>query len=276
MPTLVSDHATRDFIQSLLSADSGNEIVSLINGAGSGLPGTGTVTSVSVVSANGVSGVVANPTTTPAITLSLGDITPTSVAAAGTVTGSNLSGSISGTNTGDQTITLSGDVTGTGTGPITTTIQSSLNLPGAPTTTTALGGDNSTKVATTAFVTSAISPLATDSLVVHLSGTETITGLKTFNQGPAAPTASPGTNTTQLATTAFVLANVGTGGDKNFVFNQLTPASTWSITHNLGKYPSVNVYDSANNMIVGDVVFNSLNALTLTFSGAFSGQAILN
>ena len=66
-------------------------------GGGSG--GTGTVTSVSVVSANGVSGSVANATTTPAITLSLGAITPTSIAATGTVTGSNLSG----TNTGDQT-----------------------------------------------------------------------------------------------------------------------------------------------------------------------------
>ena len=61
--------------------------------------GGGTVTSVSVVTANGVSGSVATATTTPAITLSLGDITPTSVAASGTVTGSNLSG----TNTGDET-----------------------------------------------------------------------------------------------------------------------------------------------------------------------------
>ena len=41
--------------------------------------GTGTVTSVSVTTANGVSGSVATPTTTPAITLALGDITPTSV-----------------------------------------------------------------------------------------------------------------------------------------------------------------------------------------------------
>lgn len=80
--------------------------------------GTGTVTSVSVVTANGVSGSVATATTTPAITLSLGAITPTSVAASGTVTGSNLSG----TNTGDQTITLTGDVTGTGTGSFTTAI----------------------------------------------------------------------------------------------------------------------------------------------------------
>lgn len=69
--------------------------------------GTGTVTNVSVVTANGVSGSVANPTTTPAITLSLGAITPTSVAASGTVTGSNLSG----TNTGDQT-NISGTAAG--------------------------------------------------------------------------------------------------------------------------------------------------------------------
>ena len=58
------------------------------------------VTSVSVTTANGVSGTVANPTSTPAISLTLGAITPSSVAATGTVTGSNLSG----TNTGDQTL----------------------------------------------------------------------------------------------------------------------------------------------------------------------------
>jgi len=40
---------------------------------------TGTVTSVSVTTANGVSGSVATQTTTPAITLTLGAITPTSV-----------------------------------------------------------------------------------------------------------------------------------------------------------------------------------------------------
>lgn len=112
-----------------------------------GPAGSGTVTSVSVVTANGVSGSVANPTTTPAITLSLGAITPTSVAASGAisagamVTGSNLLG----VNTGDQVIILggdrllaengdfvitessdyileTGDVTGQGEGRITTTI----------------------------------------------------------------------------------------------------------------------------------------------------------
>jgi hypothetical protein len=78
----------------------------------------GTVTSTSVTTAAGVSGTVANPTTTPAITIVLGAITPTSVAASGNVTGTNLSGN----NTGDQTITLTGDVTGTGTGSFAATI----------------------------------------------------------------------------------------------------------------------------------------------------------
>lgn len=52
-------------------------------------PGTGTVTSVSVTTANGVSGSVANPTTTPAISLTLGAITPTSVAIGGATLGGN-------------------------------------------------------------------------------------------------------------------------------------------------------------------------------------------
>lgn len=79
---------------------------------------TGTVTSFGFTNANGVSGTVTNPTSTPNLTVSLGAITPTSVAASGTVTGSNLSGS----NTGDQTITLTGDVTGSGTGSFAATI----------------------------------------------------------------------------------------------------------------------------------------------------------
>jgi len=58
------------------------------SGSGGG-GGSGTVTSVSVVTANGISGSVANPTTTPAITLTLGAITPSSVAINGCTIGSN-------------------------------------------------------------------------------------------------------------------------------------------------------------------------------------------
>jgi len=90
---------------------------STLNVSGGGSSG-GTVTSASVVTANGISGTVANATTTPAITLSLAAITPTSVKATGEVLGSNLTGS----NTGDQTITLTGDITGSGKNTFAATI----------------------------------------------------------------------------------------------------------------------------------------------------------
>lgn len=92
--------------------------LSLAGGTLSATGTGGTVTNFSFTNANGVSGVVTNPTTTPNLTVSLGDIAPNSVAAVGAVTGSNLSG----TNTGDQTITLTGDVTGSGTGSFAATI----------------------------------------------------------------------------------------------------------------------------------------------------------
>jgi hypothetical protein len=56
--------------------------------------GTGTVTSVSVVTANGVSGTVATATTTPAITLTLGAITPTTVVASSTISTTQLTATI--------------------------------------------------------------------------------------------------------------------------------------------------------------------------------------
>ena len=70
--------------------------------------GTGSVSSVSVTSSNGITSSVATNTTTPAITLSLGDITPSKVngltITSGTGTLSvNGTASVSGTNTGDQT-----------------------------------------------------------------------------------------------------------------------------------------------------------------------------
>lgn len=100
-------------LKGLMSASDFTKLQGLSPGTG-----TGTVTTVSVVTANGVSGSVTNPTSAPAITLTLGAITPTSVAATGNVTGANLSG----TNTGDQTISLTGDLTGSGTGSFAVTL----------------------------------------------------------------------------------------------------------------------------------------------------------
>jgi hypothetical protein len=179
--------------------------------------GTGTVTAVSVVAANGVSGTVATATTTPAITLSLGAITPSSVngitftgtssptlaisgtsSISGTHTGTNT-----GTNTGDQTITLTGPVTGSGTGTFATSIGAGVitnsMLAGSITAAKLVGTDITV---TEAQVTGLVADLALKAPLVS----------PTFTGTPAAPTATAGTNTTQLATTAFVTAAVAAGG----------------------------------------------------------------
>ncbi|PKP26191.1 MAG: hypothetical protein CVU03_04990 [Bacteroidetes bacterium HGW-Bacteroidetes-2] len=71
--------------------------------------------------------------------------------------------------------------------------------------------------------------------------------------------------------------STGAGGaDKTFVFNQPTPASVWNIAHNLGKYASVTVVDSANEEAEGLVTYTNNNNLIITFSAAFSGKAFLN
>lgn len=65
-------------------------------------------------------------------------------------------------------------------------------------------------------------------------------------------------------------------GDKHFTYTQLSAASTWNITHNLGKFPSVSVVDSANNVVIGDIQYTNTNELTITFNASFSGKAYLN
>jgi hypothetical protein len=92
---------------------------------------------------------------------------------------------------------------------------------GTPTAPTAASGDASQQLATTAFVTSAIAALS-----IGVSSFNSRTGAVTlttndisaaggavlaspiFSGQPTAPTASPGTSTTQLSTTAFVMAAI--------------------------------------------------------------------
>jgi hypothetical protein len=74
----------------------------------------------------------------------------------------------------------------------------------------------------------------------------------------------------------FTPSNIPSGGDKNFVFNQNTPAVIWNVTHNLNKFPSVSVVDSANTEVIGNVQYINLNVCILSFSGAFSGSAYFN
>lgn len=60
------------------------------------------------------------------------------------------------------------------------------------------------------------------------------------------------------------------------VVDQSTAATNWVITHNLNKYPSVWVKNSAGDQIIGQIVYTNLNSLTLVFSAATTGTAYLN
>ena len=70
-------------------------------------------------------------------------------------------------------------------------------------------------------------------------------------------------------------------GDITYTHNQSSTSNTWTVTHNLHRFPSVTVVDSADTIVQGTVVYNSNKQLTITFfSGgsalAFQGKAYLN
>ena len=87
------------------------------------------------------------------------------------------------------------------------------------------------------------------------------------------PTVQADFNIQQKQFDAAFTLNVG---DKHFTYTQATPSDTWVITHNLNKMPSITVVDSAGTIFFGEYTYNDENTVTLTFNGAFSGQAFLN
>ena len=70
--------------------------------------------------------------------------------------------------------------------------------------------------------------------------------------------------------------NTWVEADKTFIFTQGTPSISWVIQHNLGKFPSITVVDTADTVVVGDYNYTDDNNVTLTFSAGFAGKAYLN
>lgn len=70
--------------------------------------------------------------------------------------------------------------------------------------------------------------------------------------------------------------NVLAIGDLNFVFDQGVASDFWTVPHNLGKFPSATVMDSAGTFVEGEVIHIDNNVLTIGFSSAFSGSVFLN
>jgi hypothetical protein len=59
------------------------------------------------------------------------------------------------------------------------------------------------------------------------------------------------------------------------LFTQASAANTWTFQHNLGtQYPSVNVFDSNNNLIIPTTVNATYNIITVTFGVPTSGYIV--
>lgn len=64
--------------------------------------------------------------------------------------------------------------------------------------------------------------------------------------------------------------------EKTYIHTQYNAETLWIVEHNLGKYPSVTVVDSAGTKVHGNVQYIDQNKITLQFSQPFSGKAYLN
>jgi DNA relaxase NicK len=62
----------------------------------------------------------------------------------------------------------------------------------------------------------------------------------------------------------------------SYVHEQNSPSAVWTINHNLSKYPSIVLVDSEDDVIYGEVNYDSNNTIIITLSAAISGKAFLN
>ena len=65
------------------------------------------------------------------------------------------------------------------------------------------------------------------------------------------------------------------GSATTVVHDQSSASATWTINHNQGRYPSIDIIDSSGNHVIGDIKHNSVNQIVATFDNAFAGKAII-
>ena len=206
--TATTQLATTAFVTAAITAAGG---VTTFNGRSGAI----TLTAGDITGAGGAplagpafTGVPTGPTAAPGTNTTQLATTAFVLAQGGVTTFNGRSGAVA--------LTLA-DVTGIGGAPLASPV-----FTGTPTAPTQPQTDNSTDLATTAFVHAAVNAGVTSfngrtgvvtfqANDVSAVGGALLAG-PTFTGVPAAPTAAPGTSTTQLATTAFVAAALATTG----------------------------------------------------------------
>lgn len=97
------------------------------------------------------------------------------------------------------------------------------------------------------------------------------------NEASKAQTFALNAAASAAAAVAAVNSIVNSGAaDRHFAHDQAQAEATWSIDHNMNKYPSVTITDSAGDQVEGEVHYNGLNSLVVSFSAPFAGKAYLN
>lgn len=101
-------------------------------------------------------------------------------------------------------------------------------------------------------------------------------GLEVLSSGPASGVTYNNSTSGLVSTTVQAAIDELAAGKASFnEFEQQVASNEWTVNHNLGKLPSVTVIDSGNNIVIGDVLYTSLNQVKISFTGAFTGKAYL-
>ncbi|MBL0307660.1 MAG: collagen-like protein [Chitinophagaceae bacterium] len=112
-----------------------------------------------------------------------------------------------------------------------------------------------------------VAPGITETLAVP---SPTLDLVEVAEQGPAGPPGADGEAGAQGPQGIPGLSGA------NYTHTQAVPSADWTITHNLARFPSVTVIDSAGSTVVGDIEYLSNNAIAIHFTAAFGGSAYLN
>lgn len=65
-------------------------------------------------------------------------------------------------------------------------------------------------------------------------------------------------------------------GDKTYVHTEGTAQATWTIVHNLNKFPTIAIVDSGDHTVFGAIDYIDNNSCTVSFNAPISGKAYCN
>jgi hypothetical protein len=84
-----------------------------------------------------------------------------------------------------------------------------------------------------------------------------------------------GVATVVTITTAGPQGPAGIAGGTYYLHTQASPATTWTINHNLGFRPTVELLDSGSQEIDGEISHPTINQTVVTLNPATAGLARL-